>query len=232
MSPKKCVAPAQLERARHRRQPRSLWQRGTCFICWTAQAGRRQTTRAWRIWSVAQSWAKVSPCGGTWQLQSAAYFMSALIPTPGLAILPVIYSVHSDSPHKKNGWGKAPSDKAPWLRVEDPGSLHWQQWESRSCLQAKPCPLGNSKAKGLSSVLTYSLLTPRLTFCFNFASWATRFSASEIRRMIKVNAVPCGARENSGVEKGSKISWQFIIHFCFLQCTGELKGFLYKFQWD
>lgn len=57
--------------------------------------------------SVAQSWAKVSPCGGTWQLQSAAYFMSALIPTLGLAILPVIYSVHSDSPPKKTGGEKS-----------------------------------------------------------------------------------------------------------------------------
>lgn len=72
------------------------------------RAGRRQTTRAWRIWSVAQSWVKVSPCGGTWQLQSPPYFMSALISTSGLAILPVIYSVHSDSQHQ-NRWRKIPS---------------------------------------------------------------------------------------------------------------------------
>lgn len=34
---KKSIAQAQLERARHRRQTRSLWQRGTCFICWAAR---------------------------------------------------------------------------------------------------------------------------------------------------------------------------------------------------
>lgn len=84
---KNSAAQAQLERARHRRQTRSLWQRGTCLICWAAQGWKKQTTRAWRIWSVAQSWVKVSPCGGTWQLQSPSYFMSALISTPGLAIL-------------------------------------------------------------------------------------------------------------------------------------------------